>query len=67
MNPQALVKKLIDSGVTQEQLAEKTQTTQTTISRIYLGKTTDPRWSLGQRINEVARELRPDIFQNQAA
>jgi transcriptional regulator with XRE-family HTH domain len=49
---QEIVRKLIESGFTQAQLAELTGVSQSSLSRILTGECTDPRLSTAQAISK---------------
>ncbi|MDE9443434.1 transcriptional regulator [Xenorhabdus bovienii] len=55
-SPQKIVRKLIESGFTQAQLAERTGVSQSTLSRIFMGTGTDPRLSTVRAIEKFYNE-----------
>ncbi|PHM33307.1 helix-turn-helix transcriptional regulator [Xenorhabdus innexi] len=56
-SPHKMVRKLIESGFTQAQLAERTGVSQSSLSRIYMGESNDPRLSTVRAIERFYTEF----------
>ena len=54
MNWQELIKRLIDSGMTQQQIADQVGVTQSVISELSTGKATRPRFETGAALIGLA-------------
>ncbi|EES1934954.1 transcriptional regulator [Escherichia coli] len=57
LTPQEMVKSLIDSGYTQNQIAEITGVKQSSISRLRTGVHSDPRFSTVRAIEKLFQEV----------
>lgn len=55
--PDELVRSILRAGWTQEEIASATDVTQATISRILSGQHKDPRFSVVERLRELALNL----------
>jgi transcriptional regulator with XRE-family HTH domain len=56
MNWPSIIQYLLDSGLTQAQLAELADTGQSHISGLLRGERKQPGWALGDRLLELHRE-----------
>ena len=57
LTPQEMVKSLIDSGYTQNQIAEIAGVKQSSISRLLTGVHSDPRFSTVRSIEKLFQEV----------
>ncbi|EKY2755705.1 transcriptional regulator [Escherichia coli] len=57
LTPQEMVKSLIDSGYTQNQIAEIAGVKQSSISRLLTGGHSDPRFSTVRAIEKLFQEV----------
>lgn len=57
MHPQVLLNRLIDAGVTQSVIVEKTKLDQSVISRIGNGKIKNPSWGYAEQINRLYQHV----------
>lgn len=55
-----MVRDLIDSGLTQQQIAARIQVSQATIARVHSGS--DTRYETGKRIADLHRQLCPEKY-----
>jgi predicted transcriptional regulator len=58
---QEMTSALLDSGMTEAQLAEAVKTSQATVHRIRRGTTPDPGYSLGKRIEAIYESVRREL------
>lgn len=57
-----IIQDLIDSGMTQVQIAESVNSGQSHISCLYCGSRKSPGWQLGDALLRLHKERRPDVF-----
>lgn len=57
IRPDAVIRKLVRLGWTQEQIALEVDTTQATINRIYVGKHQQPRYMLVDRLRALYQSV----------
>ena len=53
MNWKTLIAELIASGMTQAEIAARCGCKQTTVSELFRGITTDPRYALGEKLKKL--------------
>lgn len=58
MNWKNLIADLMDSGMTQAEIAEKCLTSQGHVSDLYRGVRVQPGWALGERLRALHRKCR---------
>ena len=60
MNIQKILSEIKDTGISDYKIASLVGTSQPQIFRIRQGQ--NPKYELGEKINQLAKQIRPDIF-----